>query len=56
MKSPREIVLKYYPKAQAVNVGCKSGKYYHIMSEKEYLGKGKSSKNAWIAAYHNLDN
>lgn len=54
MKTPREVVLKYYPKAQAVNVGCKSGKYYHVMSDNEYLGKGKSSKNAWMAAYNNM--
>lgn len=55
-KSPREIVLRYYPNAKAINVGCKKGKYYHIYSDKEYLGKGKSAKNAWSAAYHNLDN
>lgn len=56
IKSPREIVLQYYPNAIAVNIGCKSGNYYHIYSDKEYLGKGKSAENAWTAAYHNLDN
>lgn len=55
MKTPTELVKEYYPNALPINIGTKKGgNYYHIMSEKEngiYLGKGKSKKAAWIAAY-----
>lgn len=57
MKTPREIVLEYHPTAYAVNVGCKNGngKYYNIIKANNHiLGQGKSSKNAWKSAYHNL--
>ena len=66
MPTPREIVLQYYPNAGAVNVGTKAGgKFYEIHSDVKTtegfinwarLGKGKSSKAAWKAAYRNLDN
>lgn len=55
-KTKREIVLKYYPLAKVKNIGCKTGDYYNIYSESEYLGQGKTSKAAWNAAYNNLDN
>lgn len=56
MKTPRELVLLYYPNAKAVNIGSKSGgRYYNILSDKTYLGQGKSSKAAWKAAYRNLN-
>lgn len=46
-----------YPKAISINVGCKTGDYYHIYSEEKgiYLGKGKSKKEAWRAAYKNIN-
>jgi len=53
MKTVEEIVLKYYPNAKAVNVGCKRGKYYNIYSGNDYLGQGKTTKAAWQAAYKN---
>lgn len=56
-KSPRELVLKYYPKAFPLNIGCKKGnkKYYQIVSENQILGKGKSKLNAWTAAWRNIN-
>lgn len=55
-KSPRNLVLKHYPNAIAVNVGTKKGgNYYHIMSGDEYLGKGKSKLNAWTASLRNIN-
>lgn len=57
MKTPKEIVLEYYPEAKAMNVGTNKGlKYYVITYNGPYacLGKGKSSKAAWKAAYRNL--
>lgn len=55
MKTPKEIVLQYYPDAIAVNIGCKKGDYYNIRSGIFYLGQGKTTKMAWKAAYKNLD-
>lgn len=52
--SPREEVLKYYPKAQA-KLRPNGKKYYEIWSNNEYLGQGKTSKAAWKAASRNLN-
>ena len=56
MQTPYEIVKEYYPKATAINVGCKNGKYYNIVSEYIVLSKGKTAKAAWKSAMRNLDN
>lgn len=53
IRTPRELVLEYYPNAKAVNVGCKKGDYYNIMDGDKYMGQGKSAENAWMAAYKN---
>jgi len=53
--TPREEVLDTYPNAQAVNVGCKNGKYYNIIIDNHVLGKGKSAKNAWKSASNNIN-
>lgn len=52
-RTSKEIVLKYYPDAREVNVGCKKGNYYNIYSGNDYLGQGKTKGNAWQAAYKN---
>lgn len=53
-------VLRTYPNAYAVNVGTKEGgKFYHILDEKlvrpNIIGRGKSTKNAWVAAFRNIN-
>jgi hypothetical protein len=53
--SKQTLVLKYYPNAVAINVGCKSGDYFHIMSGMHLLGQGKSKQQAWAAAYNNMN-
>lgn len=53
IKTPKEIVIKYYPNAKAINIGCKNGDYYNIYSGEDYLGQGKTLNNAWKAAYNN---
>ncbi len=55
-KSNREIVLETYPNAIAVNVKSKKGNYYNIIIDQSIIGKGKTSKNAWTAAYRNITN
>ena len=50
-----QIVLKYYPNAVSVNVGCKSGDYYHIKDGIFKLGMGKSKNEAWAAAYRSIN-
>lgn len=62
METPREVVLKYYSQAHAVNVTCKNGSYYHIISDNRplgqgsvQLGQGKSAKAAWKSALRNLE-
>lgn len=53
MKTAKEIVLKYYPQAKAIDVKCKKGSYYNIYSGNDYLGQGKTTTAAWQAAYKN---
>ncbi len=52
--SPSKIVLKYYPNAKLLK--SEKGNYYEIYNDNEYLGKGKSKKAAWKAAYNNINN
>lgn len=64
MKTPREKVLYYYPYAGAINIGTRKGRnFYEIHSDTKTqkgfvnwarLGRGKSQKAAWRAAYRNL--
>lgn len=50
--TPKEEVLKYYPKAQC-KLRSNGKKYYEIWSESIYLGQGKSKEAAWKAALRN---
>jgi hypothetical protein len=51
-KSKAPIVLKYYPNAKPI----KKGNHVEIWSDDQYLGQGKSNKQAWSAAYNNRIN
>lgn len=49
-------VLKYYPNAKCLSVPTANGKSYHeVWCGTQYLGKGKTSQNAWSAAYKNMN-
>lgn len=49
-------VIKYYPEAECLSVPTVNGKSYHeIWSQRTFLGKGKTSQNAWSAAYKNIN-
>lgn len=52
----RILVLKDYPNAVCLNkkgVNYKTD-YYEVWSDGSFLGKGKSKKAAWNAAYKNI--
>lgn len=54
----KEDVLKYYPKAKAINIGTKNGgDYWNIIvpeSNIDVYGKGKTEYEAWKSAYRNI--
>ena len=55
-KFRKDYVIRYYPEAKCLSVPTVNGKSYHeVWSGTQYLGKGKTSQNAWSAAFKNIN-